>query len=124
MQIEKEAKNILRNLGVNSSYIGFHYVAYGIAIAIKNPYLVVHICKGLYVEIAIHFHTSVTNVERNMRTVVNLIWKNGNTELLNEIFEKEITSRPNNTVFVDGLSHYISNHCLAMNQYTSNITIS
>lgn len=115
MQIEKEAQNLLRNLGVNSSYIGFYYIAYGIAIAMKDPYLMVHIYKGLYVEIAIHFHTSVANVERNMRTVINMIWTKGNTQLLNKIFEKEMTSRPNNTIFVDGMSHYIRNHCTAMN---------
>lgn len=108
-QYEKEAQEVLRQLGANGSYMGFYDITFGTAKNIKNPELVTYICKGLYVEIAEHFHANVKTVERNIRTVVNLIWEYGDRELLNEIFGKELVVRPKNAEFMDALSHYILN---------------
>ena len=108
-QYDKEAQKVLRQLGANGSYLGFYYVAFGIAKSIRNPELLTYICKGLYAEIAEHFHVDVKNMERNIRTVVNLIWKHGDRDLLNEIFGKELTDKPKSAEFMDALSQYILN---------------
>lgn len=108
---EKETQKLLRQLGINGSYIGFRYTVFGITKTIQNPDLVIYLCKGLYTEIAIHFHVSPSNVERNIRTVVNIIWNHGDRELLNSVFGKILTEKPRNGIFIDALSQYIVNHC-------------
>lgn len=110
-QYARMTQKVLRQLGVNGSYAGFHYTVYGIVENIKNPELIVYICKGLYAEIATQFHVNVGNVERNIRTVVSTIWEYGDREFLNEIFGKELNNKPKNTVFIDVLSEYILDIC-------------
>lgn len=109
MTYERKAAQILRKLGVNNSYIGFSYIAYGVTLNIHNPDLITYISKGLYVEIATKYHTTTGCVERDMRTVIHKIWNRGDRNLLNSIFGYELTQKPRNGEFIDAVSHYISN---------------
>ena len=104
---EKEAQNLLRKLGANGSYIGFWYAAYGIVLTIKDPELLVYISKGLYVDISFKFNTTTKCVERNIRTIKNIIWEYGNRDLLNFIFTYELKEVPSNAYFIDALANYI-----------------
>ena len=90
MNYEREASQLLRRLGANSSYVGFYYVTYGVSQNIQKPELITFITKGLYAEIAIKYQTTVGCVERDMRTVINTIWQHGNRELLEIIYNTPI----------------------------------
>ena len=107
MNYEREASQLLRRLGANSSYVGFYYVTYGVSQNIQKPELITFITKGLYAEIAIKYQTTVGCVERDMRTVINTIWQHGNRELLEIIFERNLTRKPRNGEFIDALSNYL-----------------
>ena len=109
MNYEREASQLLRRLGANSSYVGFYYVTYGVSQKIHKPELITFITKVLYAEIAIKYQTTVGCVERDMRTVINTIWQHGNRELLEIIFERNLTRKPRNGEFIDALSNYIIN---------------
>lgn len=106
---KRRIRKILRSLGVNNSYVGFEFVAYGVELTIYEPTLLTYICKGLYIEIAIHFKTSINCVERNIRTVVEKIWEQGDREALNQIFNKELKRKPKNAEFFDALVEYVRN---------------
>lgn len=110
-QYEKEAETLLRKLGADGSYVGFRYVVYGICRVHQNPDLTTYICKGLYTEIAVHFHTTVSCAERNIRTLVNTVWKRGSRKLLNEIFYRELTQKPTNAAFIDAITQYTEDLC-------------
>lgn len=110
MKYEKETCNLLRRLGVNNSYVGFRYTIHGVISAINNPEQLIYISKGLYVEISVHYHTSISCVERNIRTIINTIWTHGDRHLLNEIFGFDLEHKPRNGAFIDALSHYIVEH--------------
>lgn len=105
---EKEAQKLLRKLGANGSYLGYKYTAYGIAIAIQDPDLLLYVCKGLYVDISFHFNTDIKNVERNIRTIKNLVWERGNKDMINDIFSFEIDRCPTNAFFIDALANYLA----------------
>ena len=108
MKIQQtKAEKLLRELGVNGSYVGFQYTAYGIIRTMEEPEMIVYVCKGLYVEIAAHFHTTRESAERNIRTVKNVIWKHGDKELLHDIFGRTLTKIPNNAAFIDALAQYL-----------------
>lgn len=108
MNYEREISNQLRRLGVNNSYVGFRYTIYGVARTIHDPTLLAYISKGLYVDIAVHYQTSVGCVERNIRTLINTIWLHGDKKLLNEIFNFELSQKPRNGAFIDALANYIA----------------
>ena len=90
MKYERETSNLLRRLGVNNSYIGFRYTIYGVIRSVHEPDLLSYISKGLYVEIAVRYKTSVGCVERNIRTIINTIWLHGDRNLLNQVFGFEL----------------------------------
>lgn len=110
MKYERETSNLLRRLGVNNSYVGFRYTNFGVIRTIHDPDLLVYISKGLYVEIAAYYHTSVSCVERNIRTIINTIWLHGDRNLLNQIFGFELEQKPRNGAFIDALAHYVVGH--------------
>lgn len=103
----------LRLLGLNNTYVGLFYLIYGIDVAIKNPEVLTHVCKGLYIEIASRFHTSISCAERNIRTARKAVFKNGNKELLFDIFgHVDQSDLPNNASFIDTLSYYIKRNLI------------
>ena len=59
MKYERETSDLLRRLGVNNSYVGFGYTIHGIISTIHDPHLLTYISRGLYVEIAAHYQTSI-----------------------------------------------------------------
>ena len=107
MNYEREISNQLRRLGVNNSYVGFRYTIYGVIRTVHDPTLLAYISKGLYVDIAVHYQTSVGCVERNIRTLINTIWLHGDKKLLNEIFNFELSQKPRNGAFIDALVNHI-----------------
>lgn len=98
---------LLIHLGVNKTYVGYHYIVYGISRACVNPDLLTYISKGLYVDIAAHYHTSVECVERNLRTVIQTIWSYGDRRLLYEVFGYELEERPHGGRFLRALFNYL-----------------
>lgn len=107
MKYERETSNLLRRLGVNNSYIGFRYIIYGVIRTIHEPDLLTYISKGLYVEIATCYQTSIGCVERNIRTIINTIWLHGDRKLLDEVFNFQLNQKPHNGAFIDALANYI-----------------
>lgn len=108
MEISKKAEKLIRQLGANGSYMGFSFIIDAVAKAIEDKSLLLYITKGLYMEVAAENHTSVKCVERNIRTVTEIIWKYGDRELLNKIAGRNLEEKPNNREFIDMLVRYLS----------------
>ena len=82
IEYEKFVGKVLRNLGAERSYRGFDYITYGTALVVKDGRKLYYITKSLYPEIAIKYKTTWRCVERDIRTIVDTIWKNGDKEFL------------------------------------------
>lgn len=108
MDMNQEIKSVLRQLGVKTSYTGYCYTVYGISMVMKNKDCLKHITKSLYIDIAVKFKTSPVCVERDIRTVIETIWKTDNTELLYLICEGVIINRPTNKEFFYLMHTYFS----------------
>ena len=101
-------KQTLRLLGINNSYKGYAYLILAVHLVIKNPDILTNICKGLYIDIAAQFNTTVFCVERNIRTVKNHLWKCGDEVVLHKVFGALYCCKvPTNATFIDALSYYI-----------------
>ncbi len=107
-EMNKFIETNLRMLGLNKSYKGFNYLICAVNLVLEDSDILTYICKGLYVEIALQYDTSVASVERNIRTARKVIWNNGDKITLNSIFGSMYQqSMPGNAVFIDKLTYYI-----------------
>ena len=80
MDYEKIIINTLDSFGVSRSYTGYNYVVHGLLLILEDDERIERITKTLYLDIATHFHTNWTCVEKNIRTIVNCVWNSHNIE--------------------------------------------
>ena len=104
---EREIENLLLRLGANRSYTGFYYVISAVQLSIEDGDKLQLISKWLYPEVAKKYHTSVQCVERNIRTLVALIWNKGDRSLLEHIAYTPLIKKPNNAAFISILVSYL-----------------
>ncbi len=112
MNYEKIIVNILDSFGVNRSYTGHGYVVYGLLLIIEDPERLEFITKSLYLDIAKHYRTNWSCVEKNIRTIANCVWDSRNTELLETIFNKSNRDKkPTNKEFLKCMYDYLMYSC-------------
>ena len=73
---------LLNSAGVFSHYCGYHYFIRAVELAVQNPARLQYIQKEIYVTVASEYGTSVNRVERNIRTIRDVMLKNGGRQLL------------------------------------------
>lgn len=104
---EKDIKRVLRRLGAKTSSRGYSYIAYGMSLMSEDDGCLEYIMKSLYVDTARRFHTSAACVERDIRSVVEGIWKTGECGFLSEVCGGEPAARrPSNKKFFEILRDY------------------
>ena len=84
---------VIRKLGATSKYKGYYYV-------------VVKVTKDIYPVIARKYKSTPSNVEHNIRTLVNLCWMN-HKDTLEEMAGCTMADKPTNSEFIDILVYYL-----------------
>lgn len=113
MKYKLSAKSVLHQLGIGKSYSGYSYILYAIELIEQDENILNDITKRLYVDIAKRFQTSHICIERNIRKVIEVIWKQdqSNQILIQKIFGIAFsTNKPSNREFLDLLYEYINTH--------------
>lgn len=91
--------SLLLNLGITANYAGFFYASRAVSMASSDMESLLLVTKRLYPEIAKHYHTSSKNVERNIRTVINIAWDN-NPQLLSSLAKGSLPNKPTTSEFI------------------------
>ncbi len=115
METEIITKSILHQLGIGKSYSGYDYVRFALYLIEQNESLLSCITKSLYFDIAKEYHTSDICVERNIRKVIEIIWKNRriNKVLIIKIFGRNfLKNKPSNKEFLELLYEYVKSYNL------------
>lgn len=105
----KKIQAILYATGIFRHYYGYNYFLQAVLLAVENPERLQSIRKEVYFPIAQENHTTVANVERNLRTVRDAMIKNGGLETLENLLgcplwgEKKPYPKDLISVFVDYL---------------------
>ena len=109
MKYEIVTLTVLHELGIQKMYKGCEYILSSINYINENQETYSPITKVLYVDIAKQYNTSGMCVERNMRNVIEFIWKiEKNEEVIARIFGEYFKDkRPSNMEFLMLLYHYI-----------------
>lgn len=102
-------RRLLLKLGATPRYIGFDYVIYAITLSLENSQYLLSVTKELYPDVARKYHTTIYSVERDIRTVITIIWKR-NPHLLSQISGYPLTKKPAVGEFIAIMREYLSYH--------------
>ena len=76
-----EVYGLIRKLGATSKYKGYYYVAEAVNMAKELQERPMKITKDIYPILARKYKSTPSNVEHNIRTLVNTGWSNRSEEL-------------------------------------------
>ena len=107
-------ERLIRRLGIGATYRGYRYLCYGVSLCLTDEEYLLSISKLLYPIIAKEFNTTLSSVERDIRTVVQVCWDKGNKSLLQDIAYRPLYNKPTAGEVLDILVAYI--------QHTSDTT--
>ena len=80
--MRKEFQAAMYSVGVLHHYCGYSYFEDAVFLVIEEPERLQSVQKEIYLPIAIKYRTSVSNVEKNIRTIRDIFMKNGGSEIL------------------------------------------
>ena len=95
----KKVYGLIRRLGANSKYKGYFFVAEAVKISMGDQYKPLRITKDIYPYLARKYRSTPTNIEHDIRTMVNVCWE-GNKKLLDEIAGYPLEYKPTNSEFI------------------------
>lgn len=91
--------DVLYQLGITANYIGFFHTAYAVWLCAQNPERLQLVTKWLYPDVAERYKTNWKAVERNIRSIIALVWDD-NLEQLNELAGYRLIRRPRPAQFL------------------------
>jgi two-component system response regulator (stage 0 sporulation protein A) len=101
--LEKDVTNILLEIGIPAHIKGYQYIREGIILACHDRNMLQYVTKFLYPAIAKKYKTTSSSVERTIRHAIEVAWRRGNMEVLEEIFGNTISAgkgKPTNSEFL------------------------
>lgn len=108
-----EVYDLLYRLGVTANYTGFFHTAYAVSLCIEQPGRLLLVTKWLYPEVAKQYRTNWMAVERNIRTVNCIIWRE-NRPLLEELAHRHLEQKPRNAQMLAILASSLNTGPLAV----------
>ncbi len=101
--LEEKISGIFISIGIAPNVNGYAYLRESVKIAVKDPLSINHITKIIYPQVAEHFDSSPSKVERSMRHAISTAWNRGRIDSLNNLFGMRLYSdidRPTNGEFI------------------------
>lgn len=101
--LDEKISNIFITVGIPAHIKGYQFLREAIKMAIDNPDIINSITKRLYPEVAKHFDTSASKVERAIRHAIEVAWNRGKIENINSLFGVRVynhNEKPTNGEFI------------------------
>ena len=83
--MKKTIDSLLRQAGVNKCYVGYPFFAEAVSMALEDPSRLSGIQKNIYLPIAKRHNVSMFQLEKDIRTIRDVVMRNGGYELLEEL---------------------------------------
>ena len=93
--MQTEVNDLLYRLGVTANYTGFFQTAFAVCLCVEQPERLRLVTKWVYPDVARRYKTSWKAVERNIRTVNGIIWKQ-NRPFLEKLIGRGLPHKPSN----------------------------
>lgn len=113
----RQTTETLLYLNIPPHLIGYRYLQKAVVITIGEPNLSSKAMRDLYEKVAEAFHTSPSNVERDIRNAINSAWNRGGDIVYSRLFcaSSEIPMRPSNCELISMLAEHIRSGDLKLN---------
>lgn len=101
--LEMDVTNILLEIGIPAHIKGYQYIREGIIMSFYDRNMLHYITKFLYPSIAQKYKTTSSSVERTIRHAIEIAWRRGNLETLEELFGNTVCAgkgKPTNSEFM------------------------
>lgn len=101
--LELDMTNLLLEIGIPAHIKGYQYIREGIMLSFYDKNMLHYITKCLYPTIAKKYKTTSSSVERTIRHAIEVAFRRGNRQVLEEIFSNTICSKktkPTNSEFI------------------------
>lgn len=101
--LEIDVTNLLQEIGIPAHIKGYQYIREGIMLSFYDKNMLHYITKCLYPTIAKKYKTTSSSVERTIRHAIEVAFRRGNRQVLEEIFSNTICSKktkPTNSEFI------------------------
>lgn len=95
---------MLCRLGATANYRGFSYTAYAVLLCVQQQDRLLLVTKWLYPDVAKRYGTNWKAVERNIRTVITVVWEQ-NRAMLEGLARRPLLQRPCAAQFLSILSN-------------------
>lgn len=105
-----EIDDLLTEIGVPHSILGYDRLKAALQLVIDDPDLINRMTKGLYPQVAAMVHSTASRVERNIRHGIESAWDRGDYDVLRKYFGNTISpskGKPTNSEFLSQIAHYI-----------------
>lgn len=83
--MKQTLQSTLQSVGVFRHYCGYSHIVLSVAIAAEDPDRLQNIRKEIYFPVSKLCHTKLANVEKNIRTIRDVIMRNDGAALLTEM---------------------------------------
>lgn len=106
-ELQGEISELLHEIGIPAHIKGYMYLRTAIEKTYHDIDYLGQITKVLYPEIAKHYHTTSSRVERAIRHAIEVAWNRGNIDAIDDIFGYTISAskaKPTNSEFIAMLS--------------------
>jgi len=101
---------MIHEIGVPAHIKGYQYLRDAIIMCIQDMDMLNSITKALYPEIAKHYQTTPSRVERAIRHAIEVAWSRGKMDTIDELFGYTVNNgkgKPTNSEFIALISDKI-----------------
>ena len=109
--LEEVVTDIIHEIGVPAHIKGYQYLREAIILTIKDMDMINAVTKVLYPEVAKHFGTTPSRVERAIRHAIEVAWDRGDVETLQKFFGYTVSGikgKPTNSEFIAMIADNLS----------------
>ena len=109
--LEAMVTAVIHEIGVPAHIKGYQYLREAIVLAIQDMEVINAVTKVLYPEVAHHFGTTPSRVERAIRHAIEVAWDRGDLETLQKYFGYTVSNakgKPTNSEFIAMIADRLS----------------
>ncbi|MCI8466479.1 MAG: hypothetical protein HFI63_11625 [Lachnospiraceae bacterium] len=113
-------QSTLQSVGVSPHYCGYRYFILAVTMAAEKPWRLQNIRREIYIPIAEACHASSATVEKNLRTIRDVMIRNGALTLLSKMTGSSWPGRPPYPrEIIEAFAEYFSEELIGADQNQS-----
>lgn len=90
-----------RTLGIRKTQKGYHYLIASIHMALEDEKNLIQFTKTMFGKLALEYDTDPSNIERNIRTLIDQCWSSAYKVELQKIAPYRLDKKPTVGAFID-----------------------